>query len=275
VFASEREAPLTDSAVRKLVARAGKIAGLPMPVHPHMLRHPSDQRRTTCMVEKRADAGGICDKTILECDTGTQATNRKRLILRTSCRPSWRTIIQARCRHPGTQKELRPRRLLAVVAEEIIADCAVQATPMSARFGQTGLRWRRYRRTNRRAPRDGTVVRLRPPDLARWGRAGRAGERRRELGVIAFRPVDAAPQQPLCWVREHSENQAAQIDPGGEDASQAAFADSGAVIAEIGSAVDDVLGGTGTGQTLGAEVPILARGAENDAETVVITWRRP
>ncbi len=31
--------PLTDSAVRKIDARAGQNAGLEFPVHPHMLRH--------------------------------------------------------------------------------------------------------------------------------------------------------------------------------------------------------------------------------------------
>jgi type 1 fimbriae regulatory protein FimB/type 1 fimbriae regulatory protein FimE len=39
VFVTERKGPLTDSAVRKLVARAGREAGLEFPVHPHMLRH--------------------------------------------------------------------------------------------------------------------------------------------------------------------------------------------------------------------------------------------
>lgn len=39
VFVSERRGPLTDSAVRKIVARAGQQAGLAFPVHPHMLRH--------------------------------------------------------------------------------------------------------------------------------------------------------------------------------------------------------------------------------------------
>lgn len=39
VFVSERGGPLTDSAVRKLVARAAKKAELGLPVHPHMLRH--------------------------------------------------------------------------------------------------------------------------------------------------------------------------------------------------------------------------------------------
>jgi type 1 fimbriae regulatory protein FimB/type 1 fimbriae regulatory protein FimE len=39
VFVTERKGPLTDSSVRKLVARAGEAAELGFPVHPHMLRH--------------------------------------------------------------------------------------------------------------------------------------------------------------------------------------------------------------------------------------------
>jgi type 1 fimbriae regulatory protein FimE len=39
VFSSERLAPLTTSAVRKIVARAGVKAGLSFTIHPHMLRH--------------------------------------------------------------------------------------------------------------------------------------------------------------------------------------------------------------------------------------------
>ncbi len=39
VFSSERKGPLTTSTLRKIVARAGKLAELPFPVHPHMLRH--------------------------------------------------------------------------------------------------------------------------------------------------------------------------------------------------------------------------------------------
>jgi integrase len=39
VFTTERDGPLTDSAVRKIVARAGEAAKLGVPVHPHMLRH--------------------------------------------------------------------------------------------------------------------------------------------------------------------------------------------------------------------------------------------
>jgi len=39
VFVTERRGPLTDSAVRRIVARAGAVADLGFPVHPHMLRH--------------------------------------------------------------------------------------------------------------------------------------------------------------------------------------------------------------------------------------------
>ena len=39
VFTTERDGPLTDSGVRKIVGRAGAAAPLPFPVHPHMLRH--------------------------------------------------------------------------------------------------------------------------------------------------------------------------------------------------------------------------------------------
>jgi type 1 fimbriae regulatory protein FimB/type 1 fimbriae regulatory protein FimE len=39
VFSSERKAPLTSDAIRKILGRAGKEARLPFTVHPHMLRH--------------------------------------------------------------------------------------------------------------------------------------------------------------------------------------------------------------------------------------------
>jgi integrase len=39
VFTGERKGPLTESTVRKIVARAGEAAKLGFPVHPHMLRH--------------------------------------------------------------------------------------------------------------------------------------------------------------------------------------------------------------------------------------------
>ena len=39
VFSSERNAPLSADAFRKIISRAGEAAKLPFPVHPHMLRH--------------------------------------------------------------------------------------------------------------------------------------------------------------------------------------------------------------------------------------------
>jgi type 1 fimbriae regulatory protein FimB/type 1 fimbriae regulatory protein FimE len=39
IFTGERKGPLSDSTVRKMVARAGTAAGLEFPIHPHMLRH--------------------------------------------------------------------------------------------------------------------------------------------------------------------------------------------------------------------------------------------
>ena len=39
VFTTERGQPLTRSTFFKIVARAGRVAGLPLSVHPHMLRH--------------------------------------------------------------------------------------------------------------------------------------------------------------------------------------------------------------------------------------------
>jgi type 1 fimbriae regulatory protein FimE len=39
VFVSERKAPLTPDAARKIVTRAGQQAGIEFPIHPHMLRH--------------------------------------------------------------------------------------------------------------------------------------------------------------------------------------------------------------------------------------------
>jgi len=39
VFMTERGSPITTSTVRKMVQRAGELAGLGSPVHPHMLRH--------------------------------------------------------------------------------------------------------------------------------------------------------------------------------------------------------------------------------------------
>ncbi len=39
IFMSERLSPMTTDTFRKIVARAGELAKIGMPIHPHMLRH--------------------------------------------------------------------------------------------------------------------------------------------------------------------------------------------------------------------------------------------
>ena len=39
LFVTERGGPMTPATVRKIIARAGELAALPLPIHPHMLRH--------------------------------------------------------------------------------------------------------------------------------------------------------------------------------------------------------------------------------------------
>jgi integrase len=39
LFVTERGGPMTPATVRKMIARAGELAKLPFPIHPHMLRH--------------------------------------------------------------------------------------------------------------------------------------------------------------------------------------------------------------------------------------------
>jgi type 1 fimbriae regulatory protein FimE len=39
LFVSERGGPLATRSVRHIILRAGETAGLPLPIHPHMLRH--------------------------------------------------------------------------------------------------------------------------------------------------------------------------------------------------------------------------------------------
>lgn len=44
VFISERQAPLTGRTVHHIIARAGELAGIKFPCHPHMLRHARGYR---------------------------------------------------------------------------------------------------------------------------------------------------------------------------------------------------------------------------------------
>jgi type 1 fimbriae regulatory protein FimB/type 1 fimbriae regulatory protein FimE len=54
VFATERGGPMTTSTVRKLVARAGVLACMPFPVHPHQLRHACGYRLANAGHDTRA-----------------------------------------------------------------------------------------------------------------------------------------------------------------------------------------------------------------------------
>ncbi len=39
LFVSERKAPLSTRSIRHIIARSGRLAHIPFPVHPHQLRH--------------------------------------------------------------------------------------------------------------------------------------------------------------------------------------------------------------------------------------------
>jgi type 1 fimbriae regulatory protein FimB/type 1 fimbriae regulatory protein FimE len=54
LFISERNAPLTTSTIRKIVARAGKLAGIGFPVHPHQLRHAAGYYLASRGIDTRA-----------------------------------------------------------------------------------------------------------------------------------------------------------------------------------------------------------------------------
>ena len=54
VFVTERKGPLTNSAVGKMISRAGKKAGFEFPVHPHMLRHATGYKLTNDGHDTRA-----------------------------------------------------------------------------------------------------------------------------------------------------------------------------------------------------------------------------
>lgn len=54
MFTTERRTPLTTSGVRKIVTRAGKQAGLPFPIHPHMLRHACGYKLANDGIDTRA-----------------------------------------------------------------------------------------------------------------------------------------------------------------------------------------------------------------------------
>ena len=54
VFVSERRAPLRADAVRKIVGRPGREAGIEFPIHPRMLRHATSYKPANDGQDKRA-----------------------------------------------------------------------------------------------------------------------------------------------------------------------------------------------------------------------------
>jgi type 1 fimbriae regulatory protein FimB/type 1 fimbriae regulatory protein FimE len=54
VFLSERGGPLSKRSVHHVVRQAGEVAGLPFPVHPHMLRHSKGYQLAKRGVDTRA-----------------------------------------------------------------------------------------------------------------------------------------------------------------------------------------------------------------------------
>jgi len=54
LFVTERGGPITGASVRRIVSRAGVQAGIPFPVHPHMLRHACGYKLANDGVDTRA-----------------------------------------------------------------------------------------------------------------------------------------------------------------------------------------------------------------------------
>jgi len=54
LFITERGGPITAASVRRIVSRAGVQAGIPFPIHPHMLRHACGYKLANDGVDTRA-----------------------------------------------------------------------------------------------------------------------------------------------------------------------------------------------------------------------------
>jgi hypothetical protein len=77
LFTGERKGPLTDSTVRKMVARAGTASGLEFPVHPHMLRHAAGYKLANAnRRELRSKSNGLLAYSDKNTDRTFGAKNR-------------------------------------------------------------------------------------------------------------------------------------------------------------------------------------------------------
>lgn len=77
VFESERQGPLTASAIRKMVARAGSEAGLELSVHPHMLRHGKGYQLASEGIDTRAIQAYMGHKNIQHTVLYTQLNSKR------------------------------------------------------------------------------------------------------------------------------------------------------------------------------------------------------
>ena len=64
VFLSELKAPLSPACIQKIVARAGRLAGLPFRAHPHMLRHACGYKLANDGQDTRAIQGYLGHRNI-------------------------------------------------------------------------------------------------------------------------------------------------------------------------------------------------------------------
>lgn len=77
VFESERQGPLTASAIRKMVARAGSEAGLELSVHPHMLRHGKGYQLASEGIDTRSIQAYMGHKNIQHTVLYTQLNSKR------------------------------------------------------------------------------------------------------------------------------------------------------------------------------------------------------
>jgi type 1 fimbriae regulatory protein FimB/type 1 fimbriae regulatory protein FimE len=77
VFASERKGPLSARTVRNIVARAGELAKLEMPIHPHMLRHAKGYQLASKGHDTRAIQAYLGHKNIQHTVTYTKLDPRR------------------------------------------------------------------------------------------------------------------------------------------------------------------------------------------------------
>ncbi len=77
VFSTERGGPLSRSTVNKLVERAGRLAGISFPVHPHMLRHACGFYLANRGVDTRTIQDYLGHKSIQHTVNYTQLTPHK------------------------------------------------------------------------------------------------------------------------------------------------------------------------------------------------------